>query len=113
MKGQTVKKVPGGVGGLASPLTVIVSGGFAAGAGLSASGEKFPYKSAVREHSDQADLHRPQTAFLPLKKVAAATFLTRCSGLISQAAVFQPVIMGNGESLFRLYARPPPAARHR
>ena len=35
MKGQTVKKVPGGVGGLASPLTAIVSGGFAAGAGLS------------------------------------------------------------------------------
>ena len=32
---QTVKKDLGGVGGLASPLTVIVSGGFAAGAGLS------------------------------------------------------------------------------
>ncbi len=32
---QTVRKVPGGVGGLASPLTLIVSGGFAAGAGFS------------------------------------------------------------------------------
>ena len=44
-----------------------------------ASGEKVPYKSAVREHSDQADLCRPQTAFFHLKKVAAATFLTRCA----------------------------------
>ena len=45
-----------------------------------ASGEKVPCKSAVREHSDQAETEekrRSQTAFLLLKKVAAATFLTR------------------------------------
>ena len=44
------------------------------------SGEKGPYQSAVREHSDQAETEekrRPHAAFLPRKKVAAATFLTR------------------------------------
>ena len=41
---QTVKKPPGGVGGPAGPLTVIVSGGFAAGAGrFRLSAENFPY----------------------------------------------------------------------
>ena len=50
------------------------------GRGFLASGEKFPYKSAVREQSDQADLRRPQTTCLLLKKVAAATFLTSCGG---------------------------------
>ena len=41
---QTVKKPPGGVGGPAGPLTVIVSGGFAAGAGrFRLSAENIPY----------------------------------------------------------------------
>ena len=41
-----------------------------------ASGKKVPYKSAVREHSDQAETEEkrhPKTAFL-LKIAAAATF---------------------------------------
>jgi len=57
--GRFVGRILGGVGGLASPSTVIVSGGFAAGAGVFAFGENIPYAEErpwAYAHSDVAPI---------------------------------------------------------
>ena len=66
-----IKKLEGGVGGPTGPSTVFVSAGFPGGAGLRfCLQNRFLTAFRDRERSDQRKAAK-------LKKVAAATFLTR------------------------------------